>query len=87
MPASAQSDDRLWNPANIHPIPRSLTSAAGLLSFRVLHSPERRSLFYLQEQFAGLPYQLSKACPFRNSFASIATMLKRVLIVSRRARS
>jgi hypothetical protein len=44
-----------------------------------------RSLLYLQEQLARLPYEFSNVRAFRNSLASIAAVFKRVLVASRGA--
>jgi hypothetical protein len=46
---------------------------------------QRPWLLYLKEQLARLPDQFSKVRAFRNSLASIAPMLKRVLVASRGA--
>src|SRR5262249_24582615 len=48
---------------------------------------QRRRSLYLEEQLARLPHQFSNVRAFRNSLASIAAMLKRVLVASRGARS
>ena len=42
-------------------------------------------LLYLQEQLACFPHYFSNVRAFRNSLASIAAMLKRVLVASRGA--
>jgi hypothetical protein len=46
---------------------------------------QRRSLLYLQEQLARLPYEFSNVRTFRNSLASIAAVFYRVLVASRGA--
>jgi hypothetical protein len=46
---------------------------------------QRRRSLYLQEQLARFPYQFSNVRAFRNSLASVAAMLKRVLVASRGA--
>ena len=46
---------------------------------------QRPWLLYLKEQLARLPHQFSKVRAFRDSFASIAAMFKRVLVASRGA--
>jgi hypothetical protein len=45
----------------------------------------RPGALYLEEQLARLPHQFSNVRAFRNSLASIAPMLKRVLVASRGA--
>jgi hypothetical protein len=46
---------------------------------------QRPWLLYLKEQLARLPHQFSKVRTFRDSLASIAAMLERVLVASRGA--
>jgi len=46
---------------------------------------QRPWLLYLKEQLARLPHQISKVRAFRDRLASIAAMLKRVLVASRGA--
>ena len=46
---------------------------------------QRPWLLYLKEQLARLPHQFSKVRALRDSLASIAAMLKRVLVASRGA--
>jgi hypothetical protein len=43
---------------------------------------QRRNLLYLQEQLARLPHQFPYVRAFRNSLASKAAMLKRVLVAT-----
>jgi len=50
---------------------------------RSLPGGQRRRSLYLEEQLARLPHQFSNVPAFRNSLASIAAMLKRVLVASR----
>ena len=65
--------------------PRALVSDAGLRGSRSLPAGQRRRLLYLEDQLARLPHQFSNVRAFRNSVASIAAMLKRVLVASRGA--
>lgn len=44
---------------------------------------QQSKLLYIEEQLARLSQQLSNECAFRNRLASIAAMLKRVLIAWR----
>jgi len=67
--------------------PRALTSAAELWGSRSLRGGQRRRSLYPQEQLARFPHQFSNVPAFRNSLASVAAMLKRVLVASRGARS
>jgi len=63
--------------------PRALVSDAGLGGIPDrCPAGQRHRLLYLQEQLARLPHQFSNARTFRVSLASIAAVLKRVLVAS-----
>jgi hypothetical protein len=51
-------------------------------AFECRPGAQRRRLLDLQEQLARLPHEFSNLPAFRNSLASMAAMLERVLIAS-----
>jgi hypothetical protein len=66
--------------------PRALVSDAGLGGVPDrCPAGQRHRLLYLQEQLARFSHQFSNMRAFRNSLASVAAMLKRVLVASRGA--